>query len=541
MCRRPGPHLGVRVSGFEAILLMVILLMVLAPVARRIDVPLPVVQVIAGLLLSLVPLLARVEFDPELIFLIFVPPMLYWNCVTSSMRELGRLRREIGLLAIGAVLATIAAVAAASHYGPPHLAWAPAVVLGAIVSPPDAAVTIAIARRLGLPRRMVSLLEGETLFNDVAAFTAYRLAVGAALTGTFAASELAPRLLYTAVGALAIGWLVALGVIWLRKRIHDPIVANTLSLMTAYAAYIPAEAAGTSGVVAVVTAGLILGRRGPRMVDAATRVQAQQTWALVLFILNGLIFLLIGLQIGRLGAELVRVGEWDLLIASAGIAGVVVVVRVVQVFASAWLARLVRGSTAPSFGWDETMFIAWTGIRGGDTLVTALALPLVLADHTTPFPGRHAILVVSFTVILVTLVLQGATLRPLLRRSCIADDGTEAEEDRLARKELSQAGIARLAAIASARRIPEELAAQLQIHHHMRRHVRSGAETYAESVGSSIIATHLLDINRQVLRAERDSVLSLRDRGLIGDGILATIQRELDLEELVMSRKAEEA
>jgi Na+/H+ antiporter len=530
----------VQVTGFDTILTLVILMMVLAPVARRIDVPLPVVQVVAGLLLSLVPPLAKMQFNPELVFLIFVPPLLYWSCVTSSLRELGRMRREIGLLAVGAVVVTIAAVAAASHFGPPHLPWAPAVVLGAIVSPPDAAVTIAIARRLGLPRRLVSLLEGETLFNDVTAFTAYRMAVAASLTGYFALGDVLPQLLYTALGALVIGWLVAQGVTWMRRRIHDPIVANTLSLMTAYAAYIPAEYVGTSGVVAVVTTGLILGRRGPRMVDAATRVQAQQVWALVLFILNGLIFLLIGLQIGRLGAEVADRREWGLLAAAAGIAAVVVLVRVALVFASKWIMRLVRGHAMPArYGWDETLFIAWTGIRGGDTLVTALAVPLALKDGT-PFPGRHAILVISFAVILVTLVLQGATLRPLLRRSCLEDDGSEADEDRLARRELSQAGTARLAELAVERRIPQELVAQIQTHHHMRRHVRSGAENQPDNIGSSILATHLLDINRQVLRAERETVLMLRDRGLIGDGILSSIQRELDLEELVMSRKAEE-
>jgi NhaP-type Na+/H+ or K+/H+ antiporter len=261
----------------------------------------------------------------------------------------------------------------------------------------------------------------------------------------------------------------------------------------------------------------------------------------VLFILNGLIFLLIGLQIGRLGAEVADGREWGLLAAATGIAAVVVLVRVALVFASAWIVRLVRGQSAPArYGWDETLFIAWTGIRGGDTLVTALAIPLALSDGT-PFPGRHAILVVSFAVILVTLVLQGATLRPLLRRSCLPDDGSEADEDRLARSALSEAGTARLTEIAVERRIPEDLVAQIQVHHHMRRHVRSGAENQPDHVGSSILAAHLLDINRQVLRAERESVLMLRDRGLIGDGILSTIQRELDLEELVMSRKAEEA
>ncbi len=527
--------------GFEAILLLIIVVMALAPFARRIDVPLPVVLVVVGLALSALPILARLQLDPELVFLVFVPPLLYWSCITASMRDLRRMRKEIGMLAIGAVVVTIAAVALASHLGPPHLEWAPAVVLGAIVSPPDAAVTIAIARRLGLPRRLVSLLEGETLFNDVTAFTTYRLAIAATVTGHFTAWHVVPLLVYTAVGAFVIGWLVALGVTWLRRHISDPIVANTLSLMTAFAAYLPAEWAGTSGVVAVVTTGLLLGRKAPRLVDAATRVQSQQVWSLVLFILNGLIFLLIGLQLGRLGAEVVGNGEMALLGAAGIVCAVVIVVRVLFVFVGSWAGRLARGKDSPRRGsFSETLFVAWTGIRGGDTLVTALAVPLAV-DDGTPFPGRHAILVISFTVILVTLVVQGVTLRPLIRRSTMPDDSSESDEDHLARRELSQAGGDRLAALALERSLPEEVLRQIQTHHHMRRHVRSGSEQQPDNVGSSILAAQLLDINRQVLKAEREAVIMLRDRGAIGDDILRTIQRELDLEELVMTRRAEEA
>jgi CPA1 family monovalent cation:H+ antiporter len=527
--------------GFETILLLVIVLMVLAPLAKRLDIPLPVVQVAAGLLLSAIPLLKDLEFDPELVFLIFVPPLLYWSCITSSMRDLRRMRKEIGVLAVGAVVATIAAVALASHYGPPHLAWGPAVVLGAIISPPDAAVTIAIARQLGLPRRLVSLLEGETLFNDVAAFTAYRMAIAATVTGTFVARDILPTLLYAALGAFAIGWLVAQGVWWLRRHIHDPIVANTLSLMTAYAAYLPAEWLHTSGVVAVVTTGLMLGRSAPRLVDAATRVQAQQVWPLVMFILNGLIFLLIGLQIGRLGIAVAVGHDGDLLVAAASICLVVIAVRVAFVFCASYLRSLMHGRAAAGSQrhWSEILFVAWTGIRGGDTLVTALAIPLTISNGA-PFPGRHAILVIAFAVILVTLVAQGATLRPLMRKATMAEDLSEIEEDRLARRELSLAGVARLSEIAAERHLPDDLLQQIKIHHHMRRHVRSGSEHQPENIGSSILANQLLTINRQVLKAEREAVLTLRDKGLIGDDILRTIQRELDLEELVMMRKAEE-
>jgi Na+/H+ antiporter len=531
-------------TAFIAILLLLLVLMALTPLARRIDVPLPIVLVIGGLALSAVPHMPEFRFDPELVFLIFVPPMLYWSCITANFRDLRRQRGAIGMLAIGAVVVTIAAVAAAVHYGPPHLGWAPSIVLGAIVSPPDAAVTIAIARRLGIPHRLVSLLEGETLFNDVSAFTAYRLAITAALTGSFTAWAIAPRLLYTAVAAVAVGAAVAWMVIWLRRRITDSVVSSTLSLMTAYAAYLPAEAIGSTGVVAVVTTGILLGRLAPRLVNAEARMQASQMWPVVLFILNGLIFLLIGRTMGALAYEVVRNHEWGLVVPCAIVSAVVIVVRVAFVFGSAASMRLRRGGAPVPM--SELLFVAWTGIRGGDTLVTALAIPTTVAIAGTdgsfaPFPGRHAIQVIAVAVILVTLVIQGSTLKPLLRTCTLASDDSEEHEERLARTELARAGVARLDELATERRIPEAIVAQIRIHHHLRRHVRSGSELQPDNVGSSILASHLLDLNRHVLTAERQAVLALRESHQIGEEVVRRIQRELDLEELVMMKLADEA
>lgn len=524
--------------AFTAFLILILALMALVPVARRLDIPLPIVLVLGGLGLSVIPRLpAFTVDDPELVFLIFVPPLLYWSCITGSLREFQRLRRAIGVLAVGAVVATIAAVAVVAHVGPPHLAWGPAVLLGAIVAPPDAAVTIAIARRLGIPRRLVALLEGETLFNDVATFTIFRLALGATMTGHFAAWSAAPRMLYTAVAAVAMGWVVARIVIWLRRRITDSVVASVLSLMTAYAAYLPAEAVGASGVVAVVTTGLILGRIAPRLVDARTRQQAEQVWPVVLFILNGIIFLLIGREIGSLTLQLCQEREWGLLLPAAIVSAVVIVVRVVIVVG----ARLITAWREPErrVAFSETLFIAWTGIRGGDTLVTALALPVVI-DGGQPFPGRHAIQVIAFAVIVVTLVLQGSSLKRLIRTCSLPEDDASEHEERAARAELARAGVARLDELAQERRLPPDVVAQIRTHHHLRRHVRSGSEQQPENVGSSILASQLLSVNREVLKAERAAVLAMRDRGQIGDEVVRQIQRELDLEELVMMRLVDE-
>jgi CPA1 family monovalent cation:H+ antiporter len=241
---------------------------------------------------------------------------------------------------------------------------------------------------------------------------------------------------------------------------------------------------------------------------------------------------------GALAIDVVHHGELGLLLPAALISAVVILARVAFVFAGAAITRWRSGArAAPPM--SETLFVAWTGIRGGDTLVTALAVPLAI-DGGAPFPGRHEILVISFAVILVTLVIQGATLKPLIRACSLPNDDSEADEEHVARAELSRAGVDRLEALARERALPAEVLAQIRAHHHLRRHVRSGSEQQPENVGSSILASQLLDLNRQVLRAEREAVLGLRDRGEIGDEVVRRIQRELDLEELVMMRLVEE-
>jgi CPA1 family monovalent cation:H+ antiporter len=527
--------------GFEFILLLLIVVLALAPLARALDVPLPVMLVIGGGAMAWIPWVPRVVFDPQLVFLVFVPPLLYWGSLTSSVRDLRRARRAIGMLALGGVVVTVLAVAAVAHAIIPDLPWAPAFVLGAIVSPPDAAVTLAIARRLGIPRRLTAILEGETLFNDVAAFTAYKLAVAATLTGTFTAWQVAPHLLYSGAGGVGIGWLAAKGIVLLRQVVKAPTVSSTLSLLTPFASYLPAEWADTSGVLAVVTTGLVLSRYSPR-VPAYARLQAQQMWEVLRFVLDGLIFLMIGLELGRLIDEALHHDEGTAIAHAAVIAGVVIAVRLLWVVPAAVVPRLLRWlrhEHDSMHSWRATAFIAWTGIRGGDTLVTALAVPLVLEDGS-PFPGRHEIIMVSFGVILATLVIQGLTLRPLIRLCSFPTDRTDEDEEREARGKLAEAGVARLGEIARNEGLPPEVADQIRVHHHLRRHVRSGSEHQPQNVAASILRAPLLRINKEVLRAEREMIVHLRDRHVIGDNVMLRLQRELDLEEVVMERTLDE-
>jgi len=525
--------------NFEYILLLLILVISLAPAARRLDIPLPIMLVIGGMLMYALPMKTP-DFDPELIFLIFVPPLLYIAALTSSARDLKRYQQAISRLAIGCVIATIAAVAVVAHYCA-GLPWAVSIVLGAMVSPPDAAVTLAISRRLGLPRPVVTILEGETLFNDLVAFITYRMAIAAVVVGTFSWWEAVPHLIYSAGGGVLIGLATAVVIIFLRSFIREPRVANTLSLLTPFAAYLPAEWIHASGVLAVVTTGLYLGRVAPRIVRAQTRLQGQQMWDVLTYVLNGLIFVLIGTQLGKIIGTFILHWNTHLFLCVLAISSCVIVVRILWVFPAAYMPTLLfrryhvdsQGDHPP---WRHVAVVAWTGIRGGDTLVTALALPLTIQSGAA-FPGREMVQTLAYGVILATLVLQGLSLRPLIRSFRFPVDQSENLEETEARRRVAEAGANRLTDMAKLEKMPDDVVKQIRIHHHLRRHVRSGGESQMENEGSSILGRHLLRINRDVLRAEREMLIGLRDHSVIADDVMRRLMRELDLEEVVMERE----
>jgi Na+/H+ antiporter len=526
---------------FEYILLLLLLVIGLGPLARRWDVPLPILLVLGGMLFAAAPL-PVVQFNPDLIFLIFVPPLLYSGSLTSSARDLKRYQRAISRLAIGCVVVTILAVAVVAHLCVPVLPWAVCIVLGAMVSPPDAAVTLAIARKLGLPRSVVTILEGETLFNDLIAFITYRTAITAVVVGSFSWWKAIPHLVLGSLGGVLVGYLIARLIVFIRGFISEPRVANTLSLMTPFAAYLPAEWAQCSGVLAVVTTGLYLGRVGPRIVLAQTRLQAQQMWDVTLFILNGLIFTLIGIQLGAIIGEFMHHWQTMRFLQVLAISVTVILVRILWVIPAALVPTLIfrrfheprRNTQHPP--WKNIAVVAWTGIRGGDTLVTALALPLT-THAGAAFPGRETVQTLAYGVILATLVVQGLSLRPLIRRLGFPRDDSEKLEENEARTRVAEAGVQRLMTMATQEKMPDSVVRQIRIHHHLRRHVRSGGEPQMENEGASILARHLLRINRDVLRTERDTLVTLRDTNVIADDVMRRLMRELDLEEVVMERE----
>jgi CPA1 family monovalent cation:H+ antiporter len=511
----------------------------LAMLARAIAVPYPILLVVGGLAIGLVPGLPHVELEPDLAFLLFLPPLLFVAAFFASPRDLKANLRPIGLLAVGLVLFTTAVVGIVAHALMPEIGWPVAFTLGAIVSPPDAVAASAIFHRLGVPSRIMTVLEGESLVNDATGLIAYRAAVSAAVTGSFSFAEWSLLFVVVALGGVLIGVAVGLAVAQLWRRVHDPVSSITISLLAPYAAYLPAEHLGVSGVLAAVTAGLYLGWAWPRALtgEAAseTRLQGRAVWGTFEFILNGLVFVLIGLQLptilenlGRPLGELFGIG---VLISLAVIGS-----RIVWVFPSTYLPRWLSASLRrrdPSPPWQWTLMLSWSGMRGVVSLAAALALPVFVANGD-PFPGRDLMIFLTFAVILATLVGQGLTLPPLIRLLGLSADGSEEREEMFARSATAEAALARIDDLEQAWPDHRELIDQLRARYeHRARHVQMlDADTSGPSPNAEWFEHR--EIFRAVINAEREAVIGLHDDGAITDSVLYRIQRDLDLAEVRM-------
>src|SRR5882672_8564216 len=424
---------------------------VLALLARKLHIPYPILFVIGGLLLGLIPKLPKVRLDPELVFLFFLPPLLFPAALFTSWRDFRANLRPISLLAIGLVLFTTVAVAWLAHYFM-GLPLAAGFVLGAIISPPDAIAAAAIADRLKVPRRIVTILEGESLVNDATALVAYRFAVAAVVTGSFSLARAGAQFFVVGIGGivlgLAAGWLAE----QFHKRVDDAPIEITVSLLTPFVTYLSAERLGLSGVLAVVTAGLYLGWRMPEILSFQTRLRGGPVWEMVEFLLTGFVFILIGLQLPEvlrgLSGNSIPLHRlvWDALVISVA----VILIRILWVFPATYLPRLIFKKLCrhdPYPKWQHVTIVAWTGMRGVVSLAAALALPDKIQDNS-PFPGRDLILFLTFVVILVTLVVQGLSLPPLIRWLGVKDDGSAEKEELEARLKANQAALVRLNEIA---------------------------------------------------------------------------------------------
>jgi monovalent cation/hydrogen antiporter len=507
-------------------------IIVLATLATRLHIPYAILLVLGGLFLGFVPGLPRIMLDPQLILVLFLPPLIYSSAWLTSWREFRANLRPILLLAIGLILVTTVIVAVVAHTIA-GLLWPVAFVLGAVVSPTDAVAASATAQRLGLARRIVTIIEGESMVNDATGLVVYRFAVAAVVTGSFSLWQASLQFVVASLGGLLIGLVIGWPIAWLHRHLDDAPIEITITLLTPYAAYFVADALQVSGVLAVLSAGLYLSRQSSRFFSSNTRLQANAVWNVLVFLLNGLVFLLIGLELPSIletipGRSLLTLIGQALLISLA-----VIAVRIAWVFLAGYLPRFMSArlrARDPYPGWRNVAIVAWMGMRGGLSLAAALALPLSLSSGAL-FPQRDLVIFFTFGVILATLVGQGLSLVPIIRLLGLEPDSSLEREHAQAHLVAARAALSRLNELATEVWVPQDLLNSLRSHYEEK---LGALTTPMDSAGNERSALHSpiqQQLHQEVLKAQRAAIIQLRDQGRIDDETLRLVERELDLEE----------
>jgi len=519
-----------------ALLGLVLAALIVAIAAKRLDLPYPIALVLAGSGMAFTPEFNAIELDPELVFYILLPPILFEAAYFTSWRDFWRWRRAILLLAFGLTAATSAVVAVLCVYFIPGMNWATGFVLGAIVSPPDAAAATSITRGLRLPRRIVQILEGESLVNDAAGLTVYRFAVAAVVTGTFSLTGALLSFLWIAIGGAVIGTLIGFAYVRLFPRIRHPEVELISTFLLSYLSYALAESVHASGVLATVAAGLVLGWHGPEIFSAMTRIRGVAVWQTVIFLINAMVFLLIGLQMPGVfralsGYPIGMLTGWSVMI-SAG----VILVRILWIFPSAYVPRLLSSAIRerePDPTWRAVTVVAWTGLRGVVSLAAAFALP-VETHSGLPFPYRALLLLLTLAVIVSTLLLQGLTLRPLVRFLRLPEDRSSEEEEVRARIHATGQVLDHLAYLQQRGSAPEQILDRVRGFYEdrlaelrSRLEEETAIETPERPGEFGSIAEQR--VWWEVARIERQALLDLRKSQEIGDEAMHQIERDIDL------------
>jgi CPA1 family monovalent cation:H+ antiporter len=535
---KPAQELNAVEATFQIFLILLAVLAGTALLARRINVAPAILLLLAGVVLAFVPGMPTLELPPQLVLLLVLPPLIYSASVAMSWREFRYNLRPIILLSVGAVIFTACAVAAATHYliGLP---WNIGFLLGAIVAPPDVVAPLAIARKLGLPRRILVVLEGEGLANDATALILYRFTVVAISTGAFSLPEAMGSFVAIIAGEAAFG--AAVGWISLRARHYarDPQIEITLSLITPYIAYWIPEHFGGSGVIATVACGLYMSWNGPLWISSATRLQGIFFWDLVIYLIEGMLFLLTGFQMRLLFEKSKSFPLHDILFATALVTVMVIVARFAWVFPATYLPRLIRRvrERDPSPPWQWVFALAFTGVRGAVSLAAALALPFTLPDGDA-FPYRDLILFVAFGVIFITLVGLGLGLPPVVRWLGVAQAGraehrAEHESEIAARREALGVALKSLESITDDRELSDEVVKLLRARHEIRiNQLPDSLDPDAYEVSTTGIA-----LTRELIAAERKFIHMLLRDGKITDEIRRRIERDLDLEEASLANR----
>jgi monovalent cation/hydrogen antiporter len=516
------------------ILALCVAIPTLSVIARLLGIPYPIVLVVGAIPLGYLPGVPDVELDPDLVLVIFLPPLLYVAAFFADLRALRDQTRALTLTSIGLVLLTTCAVGVVGHelIG---LSWPVAFALGAIVSPTDPVAATAIARQLGAPRRLVNAIEGESLVNDASALIAYRVAVAAAVGGSFSLFDASIDFVVAVVGGVAIGLAVGAVVAEVRRRLDDIPVEITISLATGYAAYLPAEALDVSGVLAAVTAGIYLGWLAPRLATPQMRMQGRAVWEFIVFVLNAVLFVLIGLQLPSVVDGVSQIDAATLAGYALATVAVVVGARFLWMFTIPYLLRAIDrrpSQVARRVGAAPRVIMGWAGMRGAVSLAAALSLPLE-TDAGAPFPERDLVIFLAYCVVLFTVVGQGLTLPALIRRLGVVDDGADEEaEEQAARIAAAEAALEALDGLAEQEWARADTVERLRRLYAFRRRrfatLRGDLEDEDGIVDRSFAYQRLM---HGVIEAQRAAIVRMRNQGLISADVMRRVERDLDLEE----------
>jgi len=517
----------------EIIVLLFATVAALAVLAHKLSLPYPIVLVISGLALSFVPRLPEIRLNPDIVFYFILPALLYPAALFTSWRDFRRNLRPILMAAIGLVLVTMVTIAWIAHAILPGLPWPAAFALGAIVSPPDAVAATAIIRRLGIPHRLDAIVEGESLVNDATALVALQFAVAALMTGSFSPGHAAVHFVWAAGAGIGFGLLVGAVMRWVQSHLDDPPIQVTISLITPFVAYLPAERLHASGVLATVAAGIFLGWHSPMTMSARTRLQAFAFWEMIMFLLNGFVFIVIGLQLPTILRGLSIKSLSGPIISAIVISGAVILVRFAWTIPTVYLDRLFRSKSRARdriLPWQYIAVFGWAGMRGVVSLAAAFALPISLSDGR-PFPGRDYILFLTFSVILTTLVLEGLTLPLLIRKLKIRQDREADEEERQARLEANKAAIEFIENLRADGKFSPDTVGRLRAEYDERMGQLELCAENPDDCRGEIATPQYQRLQRQALRVERKTIIRLRNERAINDDALRHIQRDLDLAE----------
>ncbi|MCD6011489.1 MAG: Na+/H+ antiporter [Flavipsychrobacter sp.] len=533
--------------SIEVIVLLLVVIIVLSAFVEWLKIPQATMLVFAGLIIGFLPHVPELVLKPDAVFLVFLPPLLYTAAWRLSWHDFRAERRSILSLATGLVFFSVVTIAVVAHYFIPGFSWQLGFLLGAVISPPDAVAATSVTRGLNLNRRVVSILEGESLVNDASALVAYRYAIASIVTGSFVMWQASVQFIWVALGGVGIG--LALG--WLFRHGHKRITDNAtlevaLTLLTPYVAYLLAEHFHASGVLAVVTAGLYLSHRSHESITFQTRMQATSVWITIEFLLTGFVFILIGMQL----PSIVKNIETDSLLQAFGygvlITTVAILVRILWVFPGAylplWIANL-RKKHKEKIDWRYVLVISWAGMRGVVSLAAAMAIPLTLADGSA-FPQRDMILFITFCVIFLTLVVHGLSLRLLIKRLKIRPDLAKArEEENEVRKHISTQAIAFIEANIADGKYDEEVVHRLRTKYEINLRLVSEKGDAEKPVGHRAHMTLMQYARAQkhVLDFERQIIIRLHKEAAMDSDVLKKLEHEMDIEESRLSEQLKRA